>query len=247
MNLVQLKVATELGCSSLPHYLEQLESPEDDVRIWIARLDSILPNDIAELQMMLDSSERTRAAQFRFERDRQRYVAARSILRYLIGIALGISASSVVFAYGPHGKPESAVRKNDERTLRFNLSHAAGLAIFALSWDRELGIDLEARERLSGEGRNLAGLAARVLSPRELAVWRALPNELARRDALLRAWTRKEAYLKATGQGLSDELQSIEVALDAAKPQPSLTRNGWMVHDLIVPGGFAAALAVERG
>ena len=117
-----------------------------------------------------------------------------------------------------------------------------------------MGIDLESSARLKRDGDGLAGLAARVLSARELPVWQALPKT-AREAAFLRAWTRKEAYAKATGHGLLEELLRIDVALDAAAPESSLTLRSqqkgeisrdWILHDLPAPDGFAAAIAVEK-
>ena len=162
----------------------------------------------------------------------------------------------LVFQYGPHGKPAILALDGDERTLRFNISHAAGWAMFALVWGREVGIDLEAAAHLTDRGETLSELAARILSPRELEIWRALPDDGARTTNFLRAWTRKEAYIKGTGEGLFGGLQTIEVALDAAQPKASLTtryifgnregRRDWTIHDLPAPAGFAAAVAVER-
>ena len=255
MNAVVQKLFTEVPRSIPYRVLEAVLSPESGVRIWIAHLDSILPNDGRELIASLDSGERARVAQFRFERDRQHFLATRGILRHLLGAALDIPASALVFEYGPHGKPAIAGMHGDERTLRFNISHAAGSAIFALAWDRNLGIDLEASGHLVSDPQDLFDLAMCVLSTRELTIWRALPDA-ARRPAFLRAWTRKEAYVKATGEGLFDRLQTIEVALDAAAPQPSLTIRSpsekekvgrdWTVHDLPTPDGFVAAVAVEQ-
>ena len=126
----------------------------------------------------------------------------------------------------------------------------------ALAWDRALGIDLESAGRLKRDGDGLSALAGRVLSARELSIWQALPDAAAREAAFLRAWTRKEAYVKATGKGFFDEVNRIEVALDAAAPNRSLTLPSspgegeaprhWTLHDLAAPDGFAAALAVER-
>jgi len=127
--------------------------------------------------------------------------------------------------------------------------------MFALAWEREVGIDLESAARLKRDVHGLTGLAARILSSRELSIWQALPDAL-REAAFLRAWTRKEAYAKAIGKGLFDEIDCIEVALDAAAPKTSLplrafqrqeeiSRN-WVLHDLSAPAGFAAALAIER-
>lgn len=255
----KVKTDGRKSCAELPRslssFVRAIESPENGVQIWIAQLDSILPNDMIELMATLDSRERDRATRFRFERDRQHFIGARGILRRLLGAALDIPAREVAFEYGPHGKPAIAATTGDGRKLRFNISHAAGSAMFALASDRELGIDLEAAARMTDKGENLSDLATRILSSRELAIWRELPNDAARGRALLRAWTRKEAYIKATGEGLFHQLQDIEVALDAAKPQPSLTRHSsedekfgfhWIIHDLYAPTGFVAAIAVEQ-
>jgi 4'-phosphopantetheinyl transferase len=163
-------------------------------------------------------------------------------------------AAALVFEHGAHGKPAIAPALPHGRSLRFNLSHSAGWAMFALAWDCEVGIDLESTARLKRDVDELAGLAARVLSRRELAIWQALPDT-ARDAAFLRAWARKEAYAKATGQGLLEELIRTDVALDAAAPKSSLTLRSsqkagitrdWALHDLAAPDGFAAALAVEQ-
>src|SRR5204863_518086 len=165
-------------------------------------------------------------------------------------------ASRLVFEYAAHGKPAIAAEFSGDLPLRFNLSHSAGWAMFALAWDREVGVDLESAARLTRNVDGLTALATRVLSTRELAIWRALPDTAAREAAFLRAWTRKEAYAKATGQGLFDKLTCIEVALDASAPKSSLTLHSstkegaitrhWTVHDLAAPDGFAAALAVAE-
>lgn len=205
---------------------------------------------------MLDSAEQARGARFHFERDRRHFLASRGLLRGLLAAALDQPASALVFNYGARGKPALAAAFSQDRILHFNLSHSAGWAMFALSWEHELGIDLESAARLKRDDAGLSGLAGRVLSARELSIWQALPDAAAREAAFLRAWTRKEAYAKATGQGLFDEMNCIEVILDAAAPKSSLTllsspRQGeaarnWTLHDLSAPAGFAAALAVEQ-
>jgi 4'-phosphopantetheinyl transferase len=222
----------------------------------MAHLESLSPTELGELDALLDSAERARAARFHFERDRRHYVASRGLLRRLLGAALDKPASALVFEYGAHGKPAISAAFLQGRTLCFNLSHSAGWAMFALAWDRDVGIDLEAAARLNRDVNGLSGLAARMLSERELAIWRALPDAAAREAAFLRAWARKEAYAKATGEGLFDQLICIEVALDAATPESSLTLRSspqegeitrrWVLHDLSAPDGFAAALAVEQ-
>jgi 4'-phosphopantetheinyl transferase len=256
MNSAELKPFADIPRSIPSRLLQPIHSPENGVQIWIVHLDSISHNEMGELTTLLDAAERTRAKQFRFERDRQHYFATRGILRGLLSDALEISASALAFEYGAHGKPEIGALNCGGDTLRFNMSHAAELAIFALAWNRNLGIDVEALEYLSDDFSDLSELATRFLSPRELAIWQALQDEATRRRALLRAWTRKEAYLKAIGEGLFDEMRTVEVALDAATPQPLLTlssfpedeklKRDWIVHDLSAPTGFVAATAVEQ-
>ena len=192
------------------------------VQVWTVHLDSLSPRQLEELSGVLDPAEQTRAARFHFEHDRRHYLASRGLLRQVLGTALDKPASTLAFEYGAQGKPALAAEFMQERILRFNLSHSTGWAMFALAWDRELGVDLESGARLERDAHGLSGLAGRVLSARELSIWEALP-EAEREAAFLRAWTRKEACAKATGKGLFDEVNRLEVALDAAAPKSPLT------------------------
>ena len=213
----------------------------NQVRLWQAQIDLISDDEIDALRASLDQAERTRAARFHFERDRKSFVSTRGLLRSLLGGILKKEPASIVFEYGAHGKPALAAG-ND---LQFSVSHTTGWAMFAVSVDFAVGVDLEALDRLTRNTEDLSNFADRVLSTNELMVWRAIPaNEQPR--ALLRAWTRKEALAKATGRGLSDELLATEVALDAAAPQPTLAFEHWCIYDLPAPEGFAAALAVDQ-
>lgn len=232
------------------------QSPVSDIQIWTARLDSLSLAEMKELEASLDSTERARAARFHFEPDRKQYIASRGLLRHLISNVLEKPTESLAFEYGAQGKPALTSAFSSERTLHFNVSHSAGWAMFALAWDREIGIDLESASRLTRSGNDLSRLASKVLSARELSVWQALPDPAIRGAAFLRAWTRKEAFAKATGRGLFDTLGSIEVALDAAAPQSSLTLrlpesqgakdHSFVLYDLVAPEGFVAALAIAQ-
>ena len=241
-----------------------------ETRIWTADLESVSERERSALEALLDPAEMARAARFRFARDRRRFVVARGILRRLLGDALGVSGETLAFHYGRLGKPALAQCEPTSDTnsgrLCFNLSHSGEHAMFALSREGEIGIDLESGDRFVGREAELASVATRVLTPRELTVWRALPNAEARLAAFLRAWTRKEAFGKATGEGVFDGLTHVEVALDAAAPQATLrlTSAGsleldsdrrsdrdnrsetWVFYDLPAPAGFAAALVVSE-
>lgn len=235
---------------------ESYQSSVSGVQIWTEHVELLSPAEVAALEASLDSAERARAGRFHFKHHRNHYVASRGLLRQLLGNALGQPASTLVFEYGARGKPVLTAAFSRERTLHFNLSHSAGWTMFALAWDREIGIDLESAARLKRDSDDLNGLAKRVLSTREFTIWQALPDMVTRETAFLRAWTRKEAYAKATGAGLFETLTSVEVALDAAAPQQSLTLRSpgpegggpqsLVLYDLPAPEGFLAAIAIAQ-
>ena len=232
-----------------------LRSPVSGVDIRLAQLDSLSDTQLGKLRPILNHEERARAARFHFEVDRNHFIACRALLRSLLSATLNVPAPTLLIEYGERGKPAIAMAGGGPN-LRFNLSHSAGWAMFALAWDREVGIDLESDARLEPDEKHLSALAARILSDREFAIWRSLPDLAARQTAFLRAWTRKEALAKGMGQGIVDQLRSFEVVLDAGSPNRSVPlgvslrseRPGttWVVHDVFAPDGFAAALAVEQ-
>jgi 4'-phosphopantetheinyl transferase len=234
--------------SAARQHLKPVSSPEGDVQIWIAHLDSISPKEIEHFFESFDTSERERAEKFRSRQDRHRYIAAHGLLRLILGEALGSPANALPFEKSAQGKPQLRKSESDGRRLQFNLSHASGWALIAIGWDRELGVDLESAESLPDDDESLTKLAARVLSNRELEVWNAIPNRVKRRKAFLRIWTRKEAYVKATGEGLRHDLANFELPADAALfdiPSAKRPKDRWIVHDLSVPVELTAALAVE--
>lgn len=220
------------------------------VEVWDFALD-LDAAGTARLAGFLDADERARAARFRFERDRCRWTVARGFLRQKLGERLDIPPGAVRFRHGPRGKPAlwdpPAGAAADD--LRFNLSHSGGRALCALAGGREIGVDLECGEHL---GNDLHALAARIFSPPALTRWRGLPAG-ARRTAFLCAWTRKEAFLKATGEGLVDDLGAVEVAFEPGAPAQLVSApgagagQGWRMVDLPLGEGWAGALVVARG
>lgn len=229
--------------------------PARGVRVWTANLAALEPDQIAGLAAHLDETERARTARFCFARDQNNFTAARGLLRSLLGELSQRDPGALRFDYGERGKPSLSNRAEGEKPIHFNLSHSSGWAMIAVASGRAVGIDLENTGRLDRKEADLDRLAERVLSPQELTLWRTLPLER-KSEAFLRAWTRKEAYGKATGRGVFESLSEIEVVLDLAAPRPSLNleiRNRaigltshWSLHDLEAPPGFAAALAVAR-
>ncbi len=220
------------------------------VHVWSAALD-LDDVQITALAALLDAEESARARRFHFERDRRRFTAARGILRTLLGRYLGVSPTSgLVFGYSGRGKPAVSIpglAGNDR--VCFNVSHSDGRALFAFARGVEVGIDLEAGARL---GDDWPLLARRIFSVREQAELSTVAPER-RRAAFLNGWTRKEAYLKATAQGIVDGLASIEVTLDPAQPPALLNvpdgqnARDWALYDLRTDERFAAALVVAGG
>lgn len=170
----------------------------------------------ADAPDVLDADERARAARFARECDGRRWAAARAALRALVGERVGLPPQSVELGYGPHGKPAAP-------GVRFNLSHAGGVALIALAAEREVGVDLERVDRRSTA-------IERALTPGERAALGAGDRHL----ALLRTWCRKEALAKAAGTGLGWAPERF----DTSQPGP------YRLADLDAPAGFVAALAV---
>lgn len=215
-----------------------------EVHVWRASLDQAVPR-VGALLETLQPDERERAARFRFEDDRNRFIAARGILRDILARALGSTPGAVRFVYGPWGKP--ALAEPAPGDLQFNLSHSGGLALYALTCGRAVGIDVERiRPEVMREG-----IARRFFSPREVAALERLP-EAERCAGFFRCWTRKEAYVKATGRGLLLPLDSFDVSLAPGEPAALLgTRPDpaeacrWSLMHLEPGNGWVGALAVE--
>jgi len=197
------------------------------VHIWRANLD-MGPEAVARLAGYLSPSERERAGRFHFERDCLRYSAGRGVLRVLLGRYLKIPPLAIQFSYGAHGKPYI------DSGVSFNLSHSHGLALYAFGERTgelgELGIDVE---RLDLE-LDIEDIAENFFTWRELAEIRALPAGR-RHERFFDFWTRKEAYLKGRGGGLSIPLNEFEVSQGARL-------EGWSVLGLAPGPGYAGAL-----
>lgn len=186
----------------------------EEIHIWQAALD--IGSDQAERwSELLSGDERERAARFRFERDRVRYIAGRAQLRMLLAGYLDASPAELVFSYGDNDKPMLA---GDGPC--FNLSHSGALALYAVTADVEVGIDVELYEESFGGER----IPERFFAPDEVLALRALPADLQPRG-FLELWTRKEAFIKARGDGLSLALDSFSVTL--GRDRPRLLRTGW--------------------
>jgi 4'-phosphopantetheinyl transferase len=226
-------------------WTESLAQPGHPVDICYMSLDYPIVA-IPDLIATLSDDEKQRAARFHFCRDRRRFIAARGTLRMILGHFLDTDPRSVQLGLGPHGKP-NVVQPPSYARLEFNLSHSDGAALFAFAWNRRVGIDLEYIRPITEIGH----LVERAFSSRERAGWYALPPS-ERLLAFFLCWTRKEAYIKATGAGLTQRLNEFDVSLapgDQAKllwvaddPQEP---EHWSMKDLPMFPGYAACLAVE--
>lgn len=192
--------------------------------------------DVDRYGAVLSADERNRAAQFHFERDRRRYVARRSILRELIGSYLDCDPAGVAFVHNAYGKP--SIARSD---LRFNLSHSHRMALYAFCRHAEVGCDVERRDpKFAAEQ-----IPERFFSCDEVRALRSLPlNE--QTEAFFNCWTRKEAYIKAVGNGLSIALDSFDVSLVPGEA-PALLRGceGWSAQSFEPAPGFQAAVVAQ--
>ena len=189
-----------------------------------------LPSDAS----ILSSDERDRAARFRFDRHRNHYIAARSALRQILAEYLGIAPQSIEFTVNEYGKPQLD-------GPHFNVSHSAGLAVYAVSRTRQVGIDVERVDPQFAAGQ----IPEHFFSPVEVASLRALPEHL-QLQAFFNCWTRKEAYVKARGLGLSLPLASFDVTLDPGEPARFLRgADGWEIEAFSPAAGYAAAVVAS--
>jgi 4'-phosphopantetheinyl transferase len=218
----------------------------EEVHIWLASLDVADPV-LAELADTLSPEEESRAQRFHFERHRSDYRASHGILRDILARYLPLAPAEIRFITSAKGKPMLAAGQSGA-DLQFNLSHSGRLALYGITVGRPIGVDVEQmRENLVPEE-----IAARFFSARENAALRALPPAQ-QRVAFFNGWTRKEAYLKACGEGLGLDTATVEVTLAPCEavrfiglPGPSETAARWALIALGLPEGYAGAVAVER-
>jgi 4'-phosphopantetheinyl transferase len=218
--------------------LERIECRTDVVHVVGFRLDDTIDGAID----LLDGDERDRAARFVFDQDRRRFIASHAVTRLVLADCLGCAAESLRFSLSPFGKPRVVDPPED---VRFSLSHAGERALLAIALGQEIGVDLEAHRAIE-----VIDMARRFFGPREIEALEMLP-EAERPPAFFRCWARKEAFIKALGQGLSFPLDGFEVSVEddgsrqllracAAAPD---ALSSWRIVALDAEPGYAAALA----
>ena len=221
------------------------ERSPDLIRIWRVPLDASFEED-ARLEGVLSRDETDRAHRYFFDRDRRRFTMGRAVLRLILAGYLGTEAEQVKINYGKHGKPSLAA---PNAGIRFNVSHSQEIALIAVAHGREVGVDVEFVRQLTDQEQLLTS----NFSSCEVAAYRLLPRQQ-QQAAFFAGWTRKEAYLKACGEGLSIPLDSFAVSLGPDDPAALLeVRHDpmeparWGMANLSVAPGYAGALVAEGG
>lgn len=225
---------------------ENLALDAAEVHVWRAPL-ALPASHVNSLSLLLAPDELGRAARFHFRRDRDNFIAARGTLRVILARYLGVRPGQLEFRYTAYDKPSLAPESGGGGDVRFNLSHSHDLALYAFTLGREVGIDLE-HTRPQEE---LDAIAGRFFSAPEISALRALPADL-RLEAFYNCWTRKEAYIKARGEGLSFPLDCFAVSVGSGEGPLPLDVFGcpqesarWSLRELTPGEGYAAAIAVE--
>ena len=215
---------------------------EDEAHIWRADLDL---NECFQSSFLklLSPDEKKRAEKFRFAKDSQRFIATRGILRSLIGKYLEINPAEISFQYSEFGKPGIA----NNNSLQFNISHSQNIALFAFTEKFNIGIDVE----FVNPNIEVKEIAARFFSTNEIKNLLALP-EKQQTLGFFYCWTRKEAFIKAVGKGLSFPLDKFEVSLEPDKPAKLLAIDRqpkdvskWSIYSLSPEPNFAGSLVIE--
>jgi 4'-phosphopantetheinyl transferase len=225
--------------------MAQLRLGENQVHVW--RIDLAGPGDeIQRCRGLLSSDEILRADRFYFDEHRRRFIVARAAMRQVLSRYLSVAPQDLFFSYSDKGKPELP-DGSKEAEIKFNLSHSSDIALFAVTEAQRVGVDIESvNPELAIEE-----IAERFFSVSEVNTLRAVLRS-ERAEAFFSCWTRKEAYVKAVGEGLSAPLDSFEVAFGPGVPAALLRVrtdptevSRWSIYDIKVAEGYKAALAVE--
>jgi 4'-phosphopantetheinyl transferase len=239
------ETCVELRICQQPDAAEVCSLGEDVIHVWQVSHKSMTPH-LAQFRSLLSADETQRANRFRFDKNRNEFTIARGLLRAMLSKYLSCTPATIRFQFSSKGKPSLAQR--DSAGLQFNVAHSGDLILLAFVQGRRLGVDVEqVRTDFATDE-----IAERFFSPAERKALRAL-QPAQRYEAFFRCWTRKEAYIKATGDGLSLSLDQFDVTLLPGEPARLLATRPeaaeaqrWTMYHLNVEPGFAAALVCER-
>jgi 4'-phosphopantetheinyl transferase len=213
-----------------------------DVHIWAVQ-PAAVATAYERFFQLLSQTERARALRFHFERDRITHVVARGALRLILGRYLQLSPTELHFDTTRFDKPFIT---HPQTTMQFNISHSADVVLLAFTASRDVGVDVESIRPMPDADQ----IVTRFFSANEIATWRGLPPSQ-QNSAFFTCWTRKEAFIKALGEGLSHPLDQFDVTLqpgETAQLSPNdrsqRTIEGWTIRALPMPENYAAALVV---
>ena len=216
-----------------------------DVHVWAIALD-MKPKVLARIASVLNAAELEQGRRFRFVHHRDRFIAGRCAIRILLGHYLKLKPQKLTFAYGSAGKPFLTSSALD-RHVHFNFTHSDNVALLAVTRTEPVGIDIERLDSLN----DLDAIMTQVASPEERHRFCGLEG-MEKRVAFFKLWTRKEAWLKATGNGITQLLTSVEVTFLPGEPARlirvpigSETPSFWRLYDVPTPTGFAGALCIQ--
>ncbi|MDJ0556871.1 MAG: 4'-phosphopantetheinyl transferase superfamily protein [Microcoleaceae cyanobacterium MO_207.B10] len=220
---------------------KKLELSGNTIHIWRANL-KLPPPQIETLSKTLSSDEIERANQFYFEKDKHNFIVARATLRKILSLYLNLEPSQLKFTYSERGKPTLSI----PTSILFNLSHSQDLALYAITKVNSIGIDLEYIRPMN----DAKSLAKRFFSAQEYKfISQLLPQQ--QQETFFKIWTCKEAYLKATGEGLAGGLEKVEVSTTPDQPIHFLSINenakeasGWYLHQFVPEPNYIAAVVV---
>ncbi len=226
---------------------EQPQLTPGVVHVWYLPLD-LAEAQVDELRPCLSADEAERAARYRFDRHRRRFIACRGQVRRILAAYLSAAPGAIRFTYGARGKPTLEAPWNGS-AIQFNVSNSHEGALLALTLNCELGVDVEYLD----DPRDFDGLAARFFAGSEVDRLRSL-SEDQRREGFFNCWTRKEAVLKAVGTGLAFPLDKVVVTLAPDEParlvayddEPAATSRWWLANLAPAPG-YVGALAMRGG
>lgn len=220
-----------------------MKIPANEIHIYRSVLEKHKP-ELKRFEVILSSDELEKANRYKFENDRNNYIVCRAILRNIIGSYLSLDPSEVTFSYSEKGKPY--IKGNN---IKFNLAHSKGFAVYAFALENEIGIDVEYLKAIP----DAIKIAERYFSEYEI-------DELKKTDTakienlFFICWTRKEAFIKAIGEGLSYPLTDFSVPLKPGE-EPKLLRiknnscevQNWSLYNIDVIRNYTSALAVKSG
>ena len=224
----------------------EIGPPSGEIHVWSAKIDHPIPS-VDQLLNILDEAERFRADTYQIDRDRRRFIVRRAILRTLLGHYTGVGPGSLQFHYGPQGKPGLATSTPVFQIVHFSVSHSDGLSLYAFTLGRELGVDVERIRQIS----DADSISEKFFSHRERSLLSMVPRSQ-KQEAFFNCWTRKEAYVKATGDGITAQLDHFDVSVALGEPARLINLDGdpiraaaWALYDLKLAENYTGALAIK--